>query len=142
MPVVRVKSTSAERDRGLIRDRQMGRHSHPVEAADDRAAITLSWSGCSADTKSAAARISVLGSRDYRGRLLIWVNPNSLVFDELASDMTVPKPFASHLAAHRSIEGAVVRQADGDPLAAEFANTIARALMQNFLDRRPLGPEP
>ena len=64
---------------------------HTRRSADDRTVITSSWSGCSTDTKSAAPRISVLGSRDYRGRLPICVRRNSLVFDELALDMTVRK---------------------------------------------------
>jgi hypothetical protein len=32
------------------------------------------------------------------------------------------------------LKAAHVRQADGDPLAAQFAGTIVGALMNNFLD--------
>jgi len=63
------------------------------------------------------------------------MSPDGLVFDELAVDRSVAKRSHRIWPHTEALKAAVVRCAVGDPLAAQFAGTMTRALSENFLDR-------
>lgn len=67
------------------------------------------------------------------------VSPGGLVFDELAVDRSVVKRSHRLWPHTEALKAAVVRRADGDPLAQQFAELMARALLENFLDRPVVG---
>jgi mannose/cellobiose epimerase-like protein (N-acyl-D-glucosamine 2-epimerase family) len=63
------------------------------------------------------------------------ISANGLVFDQLALDRNVVKRSHRIWPHTEALKAAVVRQADGDPLAPLFANKMAGTLMDNFLGR-------
>ena len=63
------------------------------------------------------------------------ISANGLVFDQLALDRNVVKRSHRIWPHTEALKAAVVRQADGDPLAPLFASRMAGTLMDNFLGR-------
>lgn len=63
------------------------------------------------------------------------IAPNGLVFDELATDMSVVKPSHRVWPHTEAAKAAVVRHALGDPEAPRFGAAMVRGLMENFLDK-------
>lgn len=67
------------------------------------------------------------------------VSPAGLVFDELDLDRTAKKRSHRIWPHTEALKAAVVCRVDGDLLAAQFAGMMARALLDNFIDRPIIG---
>lgn len=76
-----------------------------------------------------------MGPRLYDVARRYGVSTAGLVFDELTPDMSIVKRSHRIWPHAEAVKAAVVRQADQDPLARQFADTMVGALMDNFLDR-------
>jgi mannose/cellobiose epimerase-like protein (N-acyl-D-glucosamine 2-epimerase family) len=63
------------------------------------------------------------------------VAADGLIHDELGSDGSVRKPSHRVWPHTEAIKAAMARHADGDLAAKTFANSMARTLRENFLDR-------
>jgi mannose-6-phosphate isomerase len=79
--------------------------------------------------------LAVTGDRLYRVARERGVAPSGLVYDEVATDLSVRKPSHRVWPHTEGIKAAAARHGRGDAEAAGFARLMARGLFDTFLDR-------
>ena len=115
-------------------------HPEPMKARTFEPGHHFEWVWLLREYESLSGRdLAAARARLYRVAREHGIGPDGLVYDEVASDMSVVKRSHRVWPHTEAIKAAAARHADGDAGERSFAASMARGLQDHFLDRSFVG---